>query len=64
MRGNSDHRAAIAPVRNFSCSELSCGLPLTIESEFVAKIGVVLEEADEAVFWLELLRDLDHVSDT
>ena len=25
--------------------------------EFVAKIGVVVEEADESVFWLEMLRD-------
>ncbi len=25
--------------------------------EFIAKIGIVLEEADEAVFWLELLVD-------
>ena len=24
-------------------------------SEFIAKLGVVLEEADETVFWLELL---------
>jgi four helix bundle protein len=27
--------------------------------EFVAKIGVVNEEADEAVFWLEYIRDTD-----
>jgi four helix bundle protein len=27
-------------------------------AEFVAKIGVVVEEADEAVFWLELLGDV------
>jgi four helix bundle protein len=25
--------------------------------EFIAKLGVVLEEADESVFWLELIRD-------
>ena len=25
------------------------------KAEFIAKIGIVLEEADEAVFWLELL---------
>ena len=29
------------------------------KAEFIAKIGVVLEEADETVFWLELLRDGD-----
>ena len=27
------------------------------KAEFVAKLGVVLEEADETVFWLEMLRD-------
>jgi four helix bundle protein len=27
------------------------------KSEFVAKIGVVVEETDEAVFWLELLSE-------
>ena len=26
-------------------------------AEFVAKLGIVLEEADETVFWLELLPD-------
>ena len=26
-------------------------------AEFVAKLGVVLEEADETVFWLELLQE-------
>jgi|SRR5579862_5730371 len=27
-------------------------------AEFIARIGVVLEEADESVFWIELLGDL------
>ena len=27
------------------------------KAEFIAKMGIVLEEADEAVFWLELLRE-------
>ena len=31
-------------------------------AEFVAKLGVVLEEADETVFWLELLQESDIVS--
>ena len=25
--------------------------------EFIAKLGIVLEEADESIFWLELIRD-------
>jgi len=28
-------------------------------AEFVAKLGVVVEEADETVFWIELLADAD-----
>jgi len=32
------------------------------KAEFIAKIGVVLEEADETVFWLEMLRDSGIVS--
>jgi four helix bundle protein len=27
------------------------------KAEFVAKIGVVVEEADESVFWLEMLAE-------
>src|ERR1700759_1083889 len=27
------------------------------KSEFIAKIGIVIEEADETVFWLELLAE-------
>lgn len=27
------------------------------KAEFIAKMGVVVEEADESVFWLELFRD-------
>jgi four helix bundle protein len=32
------------------------------KAEFVAKLGVVLEEADETVFWLEMLTDAGIVS--
>jgi four helix bundle protein len=32
------------------------------KAEFLAKLGVVLEEADESVFWLELLADSRIVS--
>jgi len=34
------------------------------KAEFVAKIGVVVEEADETVFWLELLVDSTIVAAT
>jgi four helix bundle protein len=32
------------------------------KAEFVAKLGVVLEEADETVFWLELLQESSLIS--
>ena len=32
-----------------------------LRAEFIAKIGVVAEEADETVFWLELLGDTEIV---
>jgi four helix bundle protein len=31
------------------------------KAEWVAKIGIVVEEADETVFWLEMLADCDIV---
>ncbi|HEY6951207.1 MAG TPA: four helix bundle protein [Bacteroidota bacterium] len=31
------------------------------KAEFVSKIGIVVEEADESVFWLELLEELSVV---
>ena len=33
------------------------------DAEFIAKLGIVLEEADETEFWLELLRDGGVVSE-
>jgi len=33
-------------------------------AEFAAKIGVVLEEADESLFWLELMVDADTATTT
>jgi four helix bundle protein len=33
-------------------------------AEWVAKIGLVVEEADEAVFWMEMLVDCEIVSQT
>ena len=30
------------------------------KAEWVAKIGIVVEEADETVFWLEMLSDCDN----
>jgi four helix bundle protein len=32
-------------------------------AEFLAKVGLVLEEADESAFWLEMLRDSNSVAE-
>lgn len=32
------------------------------KAEFVSKLGIVVEEADETVFWLEMLADIGIVS--
>jgi four helix bundle protein len=32
------------------------------KAEFVAKVGVVVEEADKSVFWLELLSETNTIS--
>jgi four helix bundle protein len=34
------------------------------KAEFIAKIGIVVEEADETIFWLELLADSGIVKPT
>lgn len=34
------------------------------KAEFIAKIGVVVEEADEAVFWLELLAEAEIMAES
>lgn len=33
-------------------------------ADFIAKLGIVLEEADETVFWLELLQEADIFPET
>jgi hypothetical protein len=44
-------------IRNRNGRELqSCWIG-TLESQFISKLGIVVEEADETVFWLELLSD-------
>jgi four helix bundle protein len=45
-------RAATSTAANYRAAGRSRS-----KAEFVAKIGIVIEEADETVFWLELLVD-------
>lgn len=33
------------------------------KADFIAKLGIVNEEADETVFWLEVIEDLDYKTD-
>lgn len=52
--GNQFLRSGTAVASNYraSCRARS-------NAEFIAKIGVVVEEADETVFWLEMLVDCE-----
>ena len=37
-------------------------MPTRSRAEFISKIGIVVEEADETVFWVELLVETNIVS--
>jgi four helix bundle protein len=50
--GSQILRAATSAAANYRAAGRSRS-----KAEFVAKIGIVIEEADETVFWLELLVD-------
>jgi hypothetical protein len=47
-------RAAMSVAANYRAAGLARS-----RAEFISKLSVVLEEADEVVFWLELLRETD-----
>ena len=57
--GNQLLRSATSVAANYRAA---CGG--RFRNEFIAKLGIVLEEADETVFWLELLLDTDIVDGT
>jgi len=57
--GNQILRSASGMAANYRAAGRSRS-----KAEFVAKIGVVIEEADETVFWLEMLRDSGIVKPT
>ena len=44
-------------MRNICRGKLSIGVSRAIQIEFVAKLGIVIEEADETQLWLELIID-------
>ena len=41
--------------QDIGSGELSCDVQARSKAEFVARMVIVVEEADETVFWLELL---------
>ena len=57
--GNQVLRCATSMAANYRAAGRSRS-----KAEFIAKIGVVIEEADETVFWLEMLRDSGIVKPT
>jgi four helix bundle protein len=57
--GNQILRSATGMAANYRAAGRSRS-----KAEFVAKIGVVIEEADETVFWLEMLQDSGIVKPT
>jgi four helix bundle protein len=57
--GNQVLRSATGMAANYRAAGRSRS-----KAEFVAKIGVVIEEADETVFWLEMLQDSGIVKPT
>jgi hypothetical protein len=52
----------IALLGRLRCRKISISLPLRSRIEFVAKLGTVVEEGDETVFWFELLSEANIVS--
>jgi 23S rRNA-intervening sequence protein len=61
--GGTHHHSAASPIGGIGCSELP-GRPPGARSraDFISKLGIVLEEADESLFWLELLVDAGLIS--
>ena len=54
-RSTGDSKATHS-ISNVDGCQLSCSGPISIKS-FVSKLAIVVEEADETVFWLELVQD-------
>jgi four helix bundle protein len=48
-------------ISDLCCGKLSSGLPGTDKTIIISKLSIVVEEADESVFWLELIREAELV---
>jgi hypothetical protein len=49
--------SAAAASGHVGCSKPPRRVPARSRAEFIAKIGIVVEEVDECVFWLEVLEE-------
>jgi hypothetical protein len=50
--GGASHRGATLRRREFGRSKLSTACRARSKAEFIAKLGLVVEEADQSEFWL------------
>jgi hypothetical protein len=55
--GIADYHAPVASVRHVRGGKLPCRLPVAFKGGLRLQNLAVLEEADESLFWLELLLD-------
>ena len=55
--GRAYYHAPVAALGHVSGGKLPCSLPVAFKADFVSKLGIVLAEADESLFCLELLFD-------
>jgi hypothetical protein len=53
--GGTTNRRAVDRQHDVCSDELSCGRTGRSRAEFITKIGLVPEEADESAGWLELI---------
>jgi four helix bundle protein len=56
-RRSSSSGQSASPLRNICHCKCSRGLTSTSKAEFVAKLNVSIQEADESSLWLELLTE-------
>src|SRR5438477_3373154 len=61
-RSYAGYWATIPPIGNFAGCELCAACRARSSADFFSKITVVSEEADETIFWLELLIDSELIT--
>jgi len=61
-KASAGYWAAIPPIGNFAGSNYRAACRARSSADFISKISVVSEEADETPFWLELLIDSELIT--